>query len=96
MQKNDVLITDIKDALGDAVEKLRDIRNDETELPFESECNEDGDIIIKVEATNLPATQRFKEKNKLSAKEQKRVEKSLKVHRKEVQNKKCCCWKTKK
>ena len=34
------------------------------------------------EATNLPATQRFKEKNKLSEKE--RVKKSLTVHRKEL------------
>ena len=83
MQKNDVLISDIKDALSDAVDKLRDIQKEETELPFTSACNEDGDMIIKVEATNLPATQRFKDQNKLSEKERKRVEKSLKVHRKE-------------
>ena len=68
---------------SDAVDKLREIQKEETELPFTSECNEDGDMIIKVEATNLPATQRFKDQNKLSEKERKRVEKSLKVHRKE-------------
>ena len=50
MQKNDVLISDIKDALNDAVDKLRDIQKEETELPSTSECNEYGNMIIKVEA----------------------------------------------
>ena len=68
MQKNDVLISDIKDALSDAVDKLRDIQKEET------------DMIIKVEAANLLATQRFKDQKKLSEKERKRVEKLLKVH----------------
>ena len=54
MQKDDVLISDIKDALADAVENLRDLKNDETELPFESECSENGEMVIKGEATNLP------------------------------------------
>ena len=62
---------------------LYNIQKEETELPFTSECNEDGDMLIKIEATNLPATQRFKDQNKLSEKERKRVEKSLEVHRKE-------------
>ena len=83
MQKDDVLISDIKDVLADAVENLRDLKKDETELPFESECSENGEMVIKVEATNLPATQRFKDTNKLSEKERARVEKSLEVHRKE-------------
>lgn len=83
MQKNDVLISDIKDALGDSVEKLRDLKKEETELPFESHATEDGDVIINVQATNLPATQRFKDENKLSTKERERLEKLLKVHREE-------------
>ena len=48
MQKDDVLISDIKDALADAVENLRDLTKDETELPFESECSENGEMVIKV------------------------------------------------
>ena len=48
-----------------------------------NQCSENGEMVIKVEATNLLATQRFKDTNKLSEKERARVEKSLEVHRKE-------------
>ena len=64
MQIDDVMISDIKDALCDATKKLRDLKRDETELLFEAKYRNNG----VAEGTNLPATQHFKEMNKLTEK----------------------------
>ena len=45
MQKSDILISDIKDALSDAIEKLRDHKEEETELLLESQRTESGEVL---------------------------------------------------
>ena len=74
-ERDDVMISDIKDALCDATKKLRDLKRDETELLFEAKYRNNGEA----ESTNLPATQRFKEMNKLTEKNELESSKSLKT-----------------
>ena len=66
MQKSQALITDIKDAMKETLDSLEELRSLDVDLPFGAE-ERDGNAYITPTATNLPASQKFKEK--LSQKE---------------------------
>ena len=63
------------------LEKLDEFAQEDIDLPFESARDEDGKLMILPKATNLLATQQFKQTNQLSEKQKKRAEKCLTVHR---------------
>ena len=70
--------------LQHALEKLDEIAHEDIDLPFDFSRSEDGEsLLIYPEATNLPASQQFKNINQLSEKQKKRAEKCLTVHREE-------------
>ena len=75
MQKQNALITDIRDSLQQCLEKLDELAQEDTDLPFDSARDEDGKLIILPKAINLPATQQFKQTNQLSE-EQKNAQKN--------------------
>ena len=81
MQKQNALITDIRDSLQQCLEKLDELAQENTDLPFDSARDEDGKLIILPKAINLPATQQFKQTNQLSEEQKKRAEKCLTKHR---------------
>ena len=81
MQKQNALITDIRDSLQQCLEKLDELAQENTDLPFDSAQDEDGKLIILPKAINLPATQQFKQTNQLSEEQKKRAEKCLTKHR---------------
>ena len=85
MQKQNALITDIRDSLQQCLEKLDEFAQEDIDLPFENAQDEDGKLMILPKTTNLPATQQFKQTNQLSEKQKKkkkkRAEKCLTVHR---------------
>ena len=72
MQKQNALITDIRDGLQQCLEKVVEFEQEDIDLPFESAQDEDGKLIILPKATNLPATQEFKQTNQLSEKQEKK------------------------
>ena len=76
MQKQNAL-TDIRDSLQECLKKLDDFAQEDIDSPFESAQDEDGKLMILPKATNLPATQQFKQTNQLSEKQKKRTEKCL-------------------
>ena len=81
MQKQNALITDIRDSLQQCLEKVVEFEQEDIDLPFESAQDEDGKLIILPKATNLPATQQLKQTNQLSEKQGKKsAEKCLTVH----------------
>ena len=63
MQKKNALITDIRDSLQQCLEKLDGFAQEDIDLPFESARDEDGKLMILPKASNLPATQQFKQTN---------------------------------
>ena len=71
MQKQNALITDIRDSLQQCLEKLDELAQEDTDLPFDSARDEDGKLIILPNAINLPATQLFKQANQLSEEQKK-------------------------
>ena len=71
MQKQNALIIDIRDSLQEYLEKLDEFAQEDIDLPLESAQDEDGKLIILPKATNLPATQQFKQINQLSEKHKK-------------------------
>ena len=79
MQKSQALITDIKDAMKETLDKLEELESPDVDLLFEAE-ERDGDVYITPTATNLPASQKFKE---FSPKECAKAAKCLTVHREE-------------
>ena len=81
MQKQNALITDIRDSLQQCLEKLDELAQEDTDLPFDSARDEDGKLIILIKPINLPATQQFKQTNQLSEEQKKRAEKCLTKHR---------------
>ena len=81
MQKQNALITDIRDSLQQCLEKLDELAQENTDLPFDSARDEDGKLIILIKPINLPATQQFKQTNQLSEEQKKRAEKCLTKHR---------------
>ena len=58
MQKNQALITDIKDAMKKPLVRLEELKSLDVDLPFEVE-ESDGNAYITSVATNLPASQKF-------------------------------------
>ena len=76
MQKQNAL-TDIRDSLQECLKKLDEFAQEDIDSPFESAQDEDGKLMILPKATNLPATQQFKQTNQLSEKQKKRTEKCL-------------------
>ena len=72
MQKQNALITDIRDSLQQCLEKLDEFAQEDIDLPFESAQDEDGKLMILPKTTNLPATQQFKQTNQLSEKQKKK------------------------
>ena len=53
------------------LEKLDEFAQEDIDLPFESARDEDGKLMILPKATNLLATQQFKQTNQLSEKQKK-------------------------
>ena len=78
MQKSQALKTDIKDAMKETLDSLEELKSLDVDLPFEAE-ERDGNAYITPTATNLPASQKFKEE--LSQKECAKAAKCLTVHR---------------
>ena len=76
MQKQNALITDIRDSLQQCLEKLDELAQENTDLPFDSARDEDGKLIILPKAINLPATQQFKQTNQLSEEQKKNAQKN--------------------
>ena len=72
MQKQNALITDIRDGLQQCLEKLDESAQEDIDLPFENAQDEDGKLMILPKTTNLPATQQFKQTNQLSEKQKKK------------------------
>ena len=68
MQKQNALITNICDSLQQCLEKLDKFAQEDIDLPFKSAQDEDGKFMILPKATNLPATQQFKQTNQISEK----------------------------
>ena len=60
MQKNQALITDIKDAMKKTLVSLEELKILDVDLPFEVE-ESDGNAYITSIATNLPASQKCNE-----------------------------------
>ena len=82
-QEQNTLITNICDSLQQCLEKLDEFAQKDIDLQFESAWDEDGKLMILPKATNLPATQQFKQTNQLSEnkKKKKPAEKCLTIHR---------------
>lgn len=80
MQKSQALITDIKDAMKETLDNLEELESLAVDLPFEAE-ERDGTAFITPTATNLPASQKFKDD--LSQKERAKAAKCLTIHREE-------------
>ena len=58
-----------------------EISQEEVHLPFDAAPADDGNgLVICAKATNLPATQRFKNTNQLSEKQRRHAEKCITVH----------------
>ena len=72
MQKQNALITDIRDGLQQCLEKLDESAQEDIDLPFENAQDEDGKLMILPKTTNLPATQQFKQTNQLSENQKKK------------------------
>ena len=81
MQKQNALITDIRDSLQQCLEKLDEFAREDIDLPFESARDEDRKLMILPKAATLLATQQFKQINQVSEKQKKSAEKCLTVHR---------------
>ena len=77
MQKQNALITDIRDSLQQCLEKLDELAQEDTDLPFDSARDEDGKLIILPKAINLPATQQFKQTNQLSEEQKKKTRRKM-------------------
>ena len=95
MQKNDVLISDNKDALSDAVDKLRDIQKEETELPFTSACNEDGEMIIQSRSHQFASNTTLQRPEQVIRERKETSREITESASKRIQNNTRCCWKTK-
>ena len=84
IQKRNTVVTDIRDNLEQCLEKLDEFTEEEMVLPFDAKRSADGQsLLIAPKATNLPATQQFKNICQLSEKQRRRAEKCLTVHRDE-------------
>ena len=68
MQKQNALITNIRDSLQQCLEKIDEFPQEDIDLPFESVRDEDGKLMILPKAKNLSATHQFKQTNQLSEK----------------------------
>ena len=66
--------------MKEILDSLEELKNLDVDLPFEVE-ERDGNAYITPRATNLPASQKFKEK--LCQKERSKAAKCLTVHREE-------------
>ncbi|KAK6171748.1 hypothetical protein SNE40_018183 [Patella caerulea] len=74
------LITDIIHGLKSTVDELNDLIQSTEDLPFNSTPTDDGlGVVITPESTDLPATLKFKEMNKLSEKQKDKLEKHVTV-----------------
>ena len=80
MQKQNALITKIHDSLQQCLEKLDEFVQEDIDLPFKSTQYEDGKLMILPKATNLSATQQFKQTNQLSEKQKKHVQKNASLY----------------
>ena len=76
MQKQNALITDIRDSLQQCLEKLDEFAREDIDLAFESARDEDRKLMILPKATTLLATQQFKQTNQLSEKQKKKAQKN--------------------
>ena len=86
MQTKASMVTDIVDNINETKQKLTELQiTYEVELPFPIEVNDAECVQINAEATNLPTTMKFKQQNKMSEKEKRRllkrtiVQKSIEV-----------------
>ena len=84
MQGASTMVTDIKDGLKDALNKLTALENEEICLPFDGE-EINGKVVIRPSATNLPANQQFKKQNQLSEKQKARALRCVNIHREEFE-----------
>ncbi|KAK6178299.1 hypothetical protein SNE40_013101 [Patella caerulea] len=82
LQNKTVLITDILDAISAAKYKIRQVVENPVTLPF-PETIIDDTVKINVLATNLPATVSFRERNKLTNKQLKKIDKYTHVSNQE-------------
>ena len=73
----------------DALKNIEDLETSEVIFPFDTE-ESDGKHVIRPVGTNLPASQQFKERNKLSDKQKAREEKCLKIHKEEFEVRGLC------
>ena len=80
MQKQNALITNICDSLQQCLEKLDKFAQEDIDLPFKSAQDEDGKLMILPKATNLPATQQFKQTNQISEKQKNNTQKNASLY----------------
>ena len=71
-QKQNALIADIRDSLQQCFKKLEEFAQEYIDPSFKSAQDEDRKLIILPQATNLLATQQFKQTNQLSEKQKKK------------------------
>ena len=85
-QYSALLVTTLINAFKSTVDELKSIQSKKDIFPFPTRVNEDGtEVTITTETTNLPASIRLKEKNKLSIKQIKTADKNVSVIKKEFQ-----------
>ena len=91
-QKQNALIADIRDSLQQCFKKLEEFAQEYIDPSFKSAQDEDRKLIILPQATNLLATQQFKQTNQLSEKQKKKksAEKCLTIHREKFEISKEC------
>ena len=80
MQKQNALITNVLDSLQQCLEKLDKFAQEDIDLPFKSAQDEDGKLMILPKATNLPATQQFKQTNQISEKQKNNTQKNASLY----------------
>ena len=68
MQKSQALITENKDAMEETLDSLEELKSLDVDLPFKAEERNGNGHYIAPTATNLPASQKFKEEHVRDAK----------------------------
>ena len=79
-QKQNALIADIRDSLQQCFKKLEEFAQEYIDPSFKSAQDEDRKLIILPQATNLLATQQFKQTNQLSEKQKKKKRRKMPHH----------------
>lgn len=79
-QSSKTLVTEVVEEMEKTCQRLNDLSQRDTDFPFPVQ-EENDSVTGTAEATNLPATQRFKETNQLTEKQRLKAEKCISIIR---------------